>query len=542
MKKLLYSALVIAFTFSAIRCSESYLDEESYGPTVAVFETEEGSESLVHLLYKKLNVYGGTFSLGFMTENGADTWLRGKNAAGTPVTDYLGLDANSADVAWYWNHFYKALWNCNLFLETYPDMVYSDPKVKEGRKGEVLTLQAFFLWHVTEQWGDTYLPKSTDVEEGLRAERSTREDFYNRIIANLEEAITILPPKTNELGRVDQGVAKALLTRIYLYHGDWQKAADMAEDVIKNHGYALEPSWTALWDETKKVNKEFIWTAEFSDDDAFGAGGSWYWQAYAMHIDRFAGVKTELGYTGFGGCQIMPSKYYISLFNQEADLRWSQGHQWAWLYNDPADDTSVFPEMKTLYSDTALYLYTGVLTAGQRAAVAHKYTVFDMNDMYDAAGVPKDRGTFIGLTKFDDQTRPSDLSNISARNYPIIRLGEIYLIAAEAQLRLGAAGTAAQYINDLRARVITPGHEAEMTVSDADMSIDFILDERGRELGGEFQRWYDLKRTGKLLERVRAYNPDAAPNIQDHHLVRPIPQPQFDGMPDPETLGQNPEY
>lgn len=68
-----------------------------------------------------------------------------------------------------------------------------------------------------------------------------------------------------------------------------------------------------------------------------------------------------------------------------------------------------------------------------------------------------------------------------------------------------------------------------------------ILDERTRELTGESMWWFDLKRTGTLLERVRTYNPDAKANLKDFHVLRPIPQTQID-----RTSGgkfpQNPEY
>ncbi|NNG10062.1 MAG: RagB/SusD family nutrient uptake outer membrane protein, partial [Arenibacter sp.] len=70
----------------------------------------------------------------------------------------------------------------------------------------------------------------------------------------------------------------------------------------------------------------------------------------------------------------------------------------------------------------------------------------------------------------------------------------------------------------------------------AEVDLDFLLDERARELAGEGHRWWDLARTGKLVERTRLYNPVAAPNIQDYHIVRPIPQDQID-----RTLGGYPQ-
>ena len=81
-----------------------------------------------------------------------------------------------------------------------------------------------------------------------------------------------------------------------------------------------------------------------------------------------------------------------------------------------------------------------------------------------------------------------------------------------------------------------------MQVTPADINLDFILEERARELIGEKHRWYDLKRTGTLLERVRAHNLDAAPNIQEMHLVRPIPQTQIDRVSNPGNFPQNPGY
>ena len=81
-----------------------------------------------------------------------------------------------------------------------------------------------------------------------------------------------------------------------------------------------------------------------------------------------------------------------------------------------------------------------------------------------------------------------------------------------------------------------------MKVTEEDMTLDFILEERARELFGEWQRRLDLKRFGRLIDQVRIYNPDAKDHIKEYHVVRPIPQPQFDGMPDWTTLRQNEGY
>jgi hypothetical protein len=132
------------------------------------------------------------------------------------------------------------------------------------------------------------------------------------------------------------------------------------------------------------------------------------------------------------------------------------------------------------------------------------------------------------MTKYFDTKRP-DLNSPSVRPVIAFRLAETYLIAAEAAFMTGNMTDAVKYINVVRERAAYPAvNVTAMDITVADLSIDFILDERTRELCGENVRWWDLVRTGKLLERVRMHNKEAAPNIIDKHVLRPIPQAQID--------------
>jgi hypothetical protein len=133
----------------------------------------------------------------------------------------------------------------------------------------------------------------------------------------------------------------------------------------------------------------------------------------------------------------------------------------------------------------------------------------------------------------------------------LCRLGETYLTAAEAYFKMGDLQTAADRINAVRERAAMPGHEADMKITAADVNIDFILDERARELAGEGFRWFALKRTGKLMEYCKEYNPQIQALYNtgsnpflgangNYKILRPIPLSAI--SLDAGTYPQNPAY
>jgi hypothetical protein len=101
-------------------------------------------------------------------------------------------------------------------------------------------------------------------------------------------------------------------------------------------------------------------------------------------------------------------------------------------------------------------------------------------------------------------------------------------------------------INVLRTRAASPAHKADpaFQVAPTDITLDFIMDEREREMAGEMNRWYDLVRPGPayFVARVSKYNPKAKPNVQAKHALRPIPQSQIDGVVVGPKYPQTPGY
>ena len=117
----------------------------------------------------------------------------------------------------------------------------------------------------------------------------------------------------------------------------------------------------------------------------------------------------------------------------------------------------------------------------------------------------------------------------------VMRLGETYLLLAEAQFKQGKLNEAATTLTTLRAR------SNASAVTSGQVTLDFILDERARELVGEENRRLTLMRTGKLVERATALNGDKITGLASKHLLLPIPQSEINLNKDVK-LEQNKDY
>ena len=193
------------------------------------------------------------------------------------------------------------------------------------------------------------------------------------------------------------------------------------------------------------------------------------------------------------------------------------------------------------------FMYGGdipVYSSGDVAQAKPTSTAKNPSDVYGGTRYNNAKigglSSFPGIRKFldtkYDPTYPTH--DISYRDAIVLRLAEMYLIKAECQLKTG--GDALATLNQLRdVRAIT-GQNNKRTGT---VTIDTILEERAIELCGEQQRWFDLKRTHKLVEYVKARNAVAAPQVAEKHYYRPIPQAQIDAVTNLGTgFSQNEGY
>ncbi|MBD0284581.1 MAG: RagB/SusD family nutrient uptake outer membrane protein, partial [Flavisolibacter sp.] len=154
------------------------------------------------------------------------------------------------------------------------------------------------------------------------------------------------------------------------------------------------------------------------------------------------------------------------------------------------------------------------------------------------------------VKKFMDPSR-TGVNDPSTRPVVIYRFADVYMIAAEAYFKAGKLQEAADMLNVIRQRAAfrktntaaqNAAAAAAMTITPAQVTLDFILDERTREFYGEWQRWLDLVRTRSLVTRVKAWNREAAPYIKNEYMLRPIPQSQIDRTVEGPAFPQNPGY
>lgn len=192
-----------------------------------------------------------------------------------------------------------------------------------------------------------------------------------------------------------------------------------------------------------------------------------------------------------------------------------------------------------------------VMSAQEKADLP--FWIVDPSDWFQADGrwVQPESNAMATYTReiYPSLKKFSSLEYVYDRQYwmgdlPIIRLGEIYLVAAEAALLYNNDANKAQgYVNAIRKRAAVTSRQGEMEVNASEVTLDFILVERGRELAGEQIRWYDLKRMGKLTsDYLRATNPDIQLFDANKHQIRPIPQTFMDAIANPQEFAQNPGY
>ena len=383
----------------------------------------------------------------------------------------------------------------------------------------------------------------------------------------------------------------------------YQKAYDAAKYVMDNMsslGIKLYPTYDEIWQaKNNKTNSEYLFVVTHSSNSSLNANSGnpnrlhMYWSPRLLN--RFGNTQTATNWEYPRESVLLCPTYYLLNLYKDWDLRYDVLFQEefpvsadSWTWNEEQAVTN-YQNSKTLVGktrkkgETALIITRKAMTAAEREAYAQQGIAVVSADMiYDLrAGkvtpmggarirdlngengddYPSSAWVYTSFPRFRKyriwDRDPNGTFLLTAANaqvgyadVPIFRYAEMPLIAAEAQIAMGNPTEAASIINDesrgiRTSRILKPGHNAsEMKVSASDMTIEWILEERARELCGEWLRWFDLKRTHKMVEYFKGHNPAMRGDdpVDEHNYLWPIPTDFLDKIENGVEFGQNPGY
>jgi len=522
-----------------VACNDDFLEEEpkSFLSPNVTYNTDAG------LAAGSVGLYDEVSSLYFnsalmrdyqsLANAGTDYMRNGLQPSREDIvalTDSYGPVTSDGNLSALWSHYYRFANNAMAVLEASAEHEWSSESMKATAEGEAYFFRAWgHLW-LTMLWGD--IPPIREVVRGVKDDfvQEPRADVLQYVIEDFTNAVALLSQEAPQPGRLNKAAANHMLAYAYLCAEDYASAEAAAQAAIDapNHSLVTErfgskvdnPTGNPFWDlfqlDNHNNNPEGLWVLQNGNGDVVPAyrpserGGPAvrFVRIFQSRIERVSGLKAGPEYGGRGFTRFSATMPYYDLF-------------------EPNDQRGQMPNLQKRFTA----IEEGNID-GTPVALGDLLFDFDnpenglITDITDLRLRPY-------FTKWLKEHDPSDSTKYhpdevgytggTIRDHYILRLAETYLILAEAQHMQGKNEEAAASINAVRNR------SGATPISAGDVSIDFILDEKARELYGEqYCRKVDLFRTGKYVERVQLYNPEAGPNVKEKHTLLPIPQSEID--------------
>jgi len=541
MKKILYIASLLIISLSG--CND-FLEEENKSNVsdAEFYVTEEGFQSLINANYSQLREIFGQDP--FLFEAGTDLCAVGEGRGGEPLglSEYAELTPSSSDVDFLYNNCFKAIQLANTGFK------FADIAGATNQQiGELHFFRALSYFYLVQTYGGVTIIDEAINEAVTEFDRNSAQEVYDFVIADFENALANVGDDTYNgqvtKRAVNHFLAKVHLTRAYesfAEASDFSIAASYADAAIAGQALALD--FHEIWDPKNDMNVETLFSVQFdpsSTNARLGYLGSQQQNFSGSYLGG-SEVKDDAPYKSYN---MIATNYALSLF-EEGDIRYEGtfmmevfDRYWDYFDVPRANHGSLnvfyFYEPPWFDAQDSIDYVTAKNPANYRSFGEH-----DAN-----SGAVSNNYQLIICKKFDDPESifAADGTNrrTSNRDFILARLAETYLIASEAYLGAGDAGTALDRINEVRGVRGVPDFTS--------VDIDVILDERGRELFFEYHRWFDLKRTGTLVQRAVAHHPqinDASVfngNNGELKILRPIPQEALD-LNQNKDFQQNPAY
>jgi starch-binding outer membrane protein, SusD/RagB family len=526
---------VLLLTFSS--CKKTFLDEKLYSNYAPETLTDSlGFEASIAGLQNLVSTfYSYSDNQGWLAvwQVGTDIAYTIPGRAGgfeNPYNSYATLTSTDGAATYAWRWAYSVINNANNIIVSIesPSLAGMSQANKNSVNAEARFFRAYAYNILATVFGKVPVIAAPLTAPKTNFVRASLDTVNALLTTDLQFAAANLPlidnVKSNSKGRMyaraNRAMAQQLLAEVYLRTGKYDLAEQQCAAVISSGKFNLitarygikasqpgDPFSDMFWYGNQRWgqgNKEAIWVIEVENPATVigGVTGSpqqrRIWGA-AYH--EVAGMKLADSIGGRTNARLRLSNWVLYNLYPANDMRNSKYNiRRQFYYNDPA------PQFAALYGKPVPY--TGTDTLHRLAPHTTKWFQFDPADEFGFAMI---------------------------KDFIIMRLGETYLLQAEAQFRQNKLAEAATSINFLRTRASAP------LVTAGNITLDFILDERVRELVGEENRRMTLMRTGKLVERATALNGDKITGLTAKNVLLPIPQSEIDLNKDAK-LEQNDGY
>jgi hypothetical protein len=576
--QLKYSFFLLLFIAFATGGCKKLLEEKPRAQlTPEFFATPGGIEGGIAAAYSDLRNLWGTENFTNICDGGTDEVQAGGSNNNVYLFTYSALlSTNSNDFGALWNVCYEVINTLNGVLKFGPS-ANMDVTRRNQFLAQAKFLRAFCYYHLVTTFGDVPLHLEFIDEPLVADSRQPIAEVYNAIIKDLTEASNDLPnlPAANSGKPATKATALYLLAKTYLARGwssaaqptDYQNAYTTANSIITNkntYGLGLWPNFNDVNRKGNEYGQETLLVIDHNSDTKYGeytlnqaASGNKENKSNFYFRPNYPTVNAN--YPAAGGnpvidrdipngrpfIRIRPNYNYtmvVAFADKVNDSRYDGTFQTRWITNrnTATPRGTLIPGV-----DTAIWMPGRLVSVAERNAF--KGIIFE--PPIAGATVPYTAIIYPSMKKYDDSSR-AYLNDASTRPFILFKFSEVYLIAAEAAFKANDLPNAAAMLNVLRQRAaLRPGQTpaqyaaalAAQTITPAQVTLDFILDERTRELYGEYFRWWDLVRTKTLVSRIQQYNPEAAA-VQSFHMLRPIPQQQIDLVTEGPKFPQNPGY
>jgi len=559
------SLAVGSLMLGATSCSDSFLDETMYSSYSAENMTDTNAKVL-GLYYKVGGILGYSSQQGYLGcwQDGTDVGAPGDiQGVEEPFYNYLALNSENGGVSVLWTRLYSIISAANVIL------------AEENAETKYLCEAHFFRAWAYEQlvtgWGGVPLITSAIATPSTAFTRANVEEINEVINTDLAFAMANLPSVTEyskaNQSRINKDAARMLAATSFLRQGKANEAVTAITPTISEGNYKLINQRYGIFKGTEdgdyyhdmfrygnqrrsEGNTEGIWTFEMEYASDVPGGTIDAPQQRRNWVAAFHKLSGQMinadSIGGRGNGRLRLSNYVkYGVFKEEGDIRNSNFNIRRQLF---CNNQKLIANPMTVYVDANGYKVAEsapgatarVLHYGDPAVWAYGDT---LNVMYPHT------------TKWGGYDTRDDFGWALVKDFPMMRFAEAYLLRAEAYIVLGKTAEAAADINVLRDRAfqdyrLLPGKSEAGKVTASQMNMDFLLDERIRELVGEENRRFTLMRTGKLAERVQMMVKQYPETTESKsirgfdaskHILLPIPLTEIQLNKDAE-LTQNPGY